>query len=215
MRKCRQCRAELPPKKQCPDPYMVAGFCSKDHAIEHKTQLALKALEKQKSAERRERREAEKQRRAKHREDKERIKPTSKLKREAQDAFNAFIRYRDRDQMCISCDRSIQEIEGNDGWKPGGCWDCGHYLTVGGFEELRFVEINAHRQCKSCNAGAGKYARKNQTVGEIYRKKLIERIGLNQVEWLEGPHEPKRYRADDFRRIRDEYRAKLRELKKA
>jgi hypothetical protein len=35
------------------------------------------------------------------------------------------------------------------------------------------------------------------------------------VEWLEGPHEPKNYTIEDIKEIRDLYRWKLRELRKA
>ena len=46
-----------------------------------------------------------------------------------------------------------------------------------------------------------------------YRKNLIDKIGLDKVEWLEGPHEQTNYTADDLWKIRDEYKAKLKELK--
>jgi len=42
---------------------------------------------------------------------------------------------------------------------------------------------------------------------------LIEKIGLERVEWLEGPHEPKKYTIDELKGIRDLYRRKLKELK--
>lgn len=43
---------------------------------------------------------------------------------------------------------------------------------------------------------------------------LVREIGLDRVEWLEGPHQAKKYTADELRAIRDLYRAKLRELVK-
>jgi hypothetical protein len=36
---------------------------------------------------------------------------------------------------------------------------------------------------------------------------------LDAVEWLEGPHPLPKWTADDYRAIRDTYRAKLKELK--
>ena len=39
------------------------------------------------------------------------------------------------------------------------------------------------------------------------------RWGAAVVEELEGPHAPKQYRADEFRRIKAEYTAKLKALK--
>ena len=47
-----------------------------------------------------------------------------------------------------------------------------------------------------------------------YRAQLVREIGLERVEWLEGPHPAKKYTADELRAIRDLYRAKLRELVK-
>ncbi len=42
----------------------------------------------------------------------------------------------------------------------------------------------------------------------------MREIGIEKVEWLEGPHPVRKYTADDLKAIRDEYRAKLRELVK-
>jgi hypothetical protein len=136
------------------------------------------------------------------------VKPTSYFKAKAQQAFNEFIRTRDHDQPCISCG------ETNPPDLHGGQWDCGHFKTVGGFPELRFVELNAYRQCKPCNAGSAKHGAKAKTVGEQYEANLIEKIGQEAVDWLNGPHEMTNYRRDDYIRIRDEYRAKTRVLKK-
>ncbi|WP_301693374.1 recombination protein NinG [Klebsiella pneumoniae] len=95
----------------------------------------------------------------------------------------------------------------------GGQWDCGHFKTVGAYPQLRFEERNAHKQCKSCNAGAGKYTAKESTVAQQYEAGLVARYGQEYVDWLNGPHEMTNYRREDFIRIRDEYRAKLKALK--
>jgi hypothetical protein len=79
--------------------------------------------------------------------------------------------------------------------------------------QLRFEERNAHKQCKSCNAGAGKYTAKESTVAQQYEAGLVARYGQEYVDWLNGPHEMTNYRREDFIRIRDEYRAKLKALK--
>jgi hypothetical protein len=49
----------------------------------------------------------------------------------------------------------------------------------------------------------------------LYRLGLIRRIGLEAVERLEGPHEPRKYSIDELREIRDTYRRRARELEKA
>jgi hypothetical protein len=85
------------------------------------------------------------------------LRPAGYYKAQAQQAFNAYIRARDADLPCISCG------ETNPPDLHGGQWDCGHFKTVGANPELRFEERNAHKQCKSCNAGAGKYTAKEAT----------------------------------------------------
>jgi hypothetical protein len=88
-----------------------------------------------------------------------------------------------------------------------GQWHAGHYRTVGGNPELRFEPLNAWRQCAPCN---------NHKSGDIvnYRIELVKRIGAEAVEWLEGPHEAKKYTVEELKAMTADYRAKTRELKK-
>ena len=119
------------------------------------------------------------------------LRPLSYWAKQAQTAFNSWIRWRDRAQPCISCGTFT------------GAFDAGHYRSVGSAPELRFDEANVHRQCAmNCNHHKGGNALE-------YRKGLIARIGQAEVDRLEGPHEPKRYRKDDYIAIRDQYRARL------
>ena len=149
---------------------------------------------------------AEKSKRQELRNRKEALKTRNEWVADVQREFNKFIRLRDHDQPCISCGTI------NPPALHGGQWDCGHYLSVGSHPELRFDELNAHRQCKSCNAGAGKYAHKNKTVTEQYRENLIQKIGLDSVERLEGPHEPKKYTIDQLKALKAHYKAKQKQL---
>lgn len=127
---------------------------------------------------------------------KERIKPKGQYMREAQTAFNAWVRERDAKLPCISCGRFHE-----------GQWHAGHYRTVGSSPELRFEPLNIHKQCAPCN---------NHKSGDIvnYRIELVKRIGAELVEWLEGPHEAKRYTIEDLKAITAEYRSKTRELRR-
>lgn len=126
----------------------------------------------------------------------ERIKPKGDYMREAQAAFNAWIRERDRLLPCISCGRHHQ-----------GKYDAGHYRTVGSNPALRFEPLNCHKQCVPCNQ------HKSGNIVE-YRLNLVQRIGADAVAWLEGPHEPKKYTIEDLQQIKAKYRALLRDLKK-
>lgn len=126
---------------------------------------------------------------------KERIKPKGQYMREAQAAFNAWVRARDASQPCISCGRHHE-----------GKYDAGHYRTVGSNPALRFEPLNCHKQCVPCN---------QHKSGDIvnYRISLVLRIGQDKVDWLEGPHEPQRYTIDDLKAIRADYKARLKQLK--
>jgi len=128
--------------------------------------------------------------------------------REAQKAFNAFIRKRDELEPCISCGGTQLDVP----YLRGGYWDCGHFKTVGGFPELRFEELNAHKQCKSCNGGSGRFARKDRTVSDEYKKRLAEKIGQESYAWLNGPHDAKNYTCADFKEIELKYKKKLKQL---
>jgi len=162
---------------------------------------------------------ARKAKKAKDQQDRERVLGMSKkdletkpeLTKKAQKAFNAFIRYRDRIYNCISCGCSEGDIKIRD--RMFGVWDCGHFLSVGARPELRFEELNANKECKPCNGGAGNFAHKDKTVHKQYEENLIKKIGQEKVDWLNGPHELPNYTHDDLREIAKHYRGKLRELK--
>jgi len=137
----------------------------------------------------------ERQEREKLRADKERVKPKGAHAREAQAIFNEWVRLRDHGQPCISCGRHHE-----------GQYHAGHFRTVASAPELRFEPLNIHKQCAPCN---------NHLSGNIinYRPRLIEKIGADAVDWLEGPHQPKRYTIADFQAIKAEYRQKVKQLK--
>lgn len=134
---------------------------------------------------------------------KEAIKTIPDLKREAQKEFNAYIRYRDRHQPCISCGAPPPDMAGFHAGR-----DAGHYRSVGSAAHLRFDERNCHAQCVRCNQwGAGKAV--------DYRLGLIPRIGIEAVEALESDNDPVKWDRDTLRQIKVTYRAKTRDLKKA
>ncbi|CFR20037.1 phage ninG-like protein [Yersinia kristensenii] len=201
-RNCKVCKTRFKPATQ------YEWWCDEKHKEEYIKQLAVKARQNtiQKDEQRRKKETQAERQSLKIR--KLELKPDSHFKKLAQQAFNEYIRTRDHDQPCISCG------ETNPPDLHGGQWDCGHFKTVGGFPELRFVECNAYRQCKSCNAGSAKYGGKAATVEKMYRESLAKKFGQELVDWLDGPHEMNHYRRDDYIRIRDEYRAKTRSLKK-
>ena len=116
---------------------------------------------------------------------------------------------------CISCGESQESVLAAQGWKTGGAFDAGHFLGKGARPELRLEPTNIWLQCKSCNAGSSKYARKGVTVSQGFRAGLIDRIGLEAVEALEADHSPRKYETEQLKAITAEYRIKLKELKRA
>ena len=128
---------------------------------------------------------------------KEKLKSRADHLKDTQHAFNAWIRARDAGQPCISCGTTA-DVQ----------YCAGHYRTTAAAPELRFEPLNVHLQCnRNCNMG-----KSGNLLG--YRPRLIEKIGLESVEWLEGPHEPKKYAVEELKAMTVGYRAKTRELKK-
>jgi len=127
------------------------------------------------------------------------IKRIPDLIKEAQVAFNAFIRFRDHQQPCICCG-NVLSTEG-----VGGGFDCGHYRSTGSASHLRFHEDNAHGQRKVCNRyGAGRAV--------DYRIGLIKRIGIERVEALESDNAVRKWDRETLIEIKETYKRKLKEL---
>jgi hypothetical protein len=127
---------------------------------------------------------------------KEKLKSRADHLKDTQVVFNEWIRWRDAALPCVSCGRHHD-----------GQYHAGHYRTVGANPELRFEPLNAHKQCAPCN---------NHKSGDIvnYRLSLLQRIGAANVDWLEGPHQPRRYTIEQLKQIKADYRAKTKELKR-
>ena len=123
---------------------------------------------------------------------------------------NKFIRMRDINEPCISCNKSREEIESGPP-RVGGYWDAGHYLSRGASPELRFEVMNIHKQCKSCNGGSIRSS-KSKTVSAKYKERLIKKIGQDNVDWIEGPHEPKHYRVEDLKLLHTHFKRLIKQL---
>lgn len=128
------------------------------------------------------------------------LKTRSDVLKEAQIAFNAYIKERDKQAgyACISSGRTLD-------WS-GNQVDAGHYRSTGAAPHLRFNEDNCHAQSKKDNRWLAGNA-------VDYRVGLIARIGLERVEFLEAYQSIAKWSKDDLEAIRDQYRAKLKGLK--
>jgi hypothetical protein len=114
--------------------------------------------------------------------------------KDAQKAFNAYIRLRDHDRPCISC-----------GTTQAGQWHASHYRSVGAYPELRFDPNNCHKSCSTCNRWLS---------GNLleYRRLLRIRYGDWLIDYLEGPHEPNKWTKEELHAIVLEYRKRSRAM---
>lgn len=128
----------------------------------------------------------------------EKAKTRGQHLKELQTAFNAWIRARDAGLPCISCGRPAS-------WR--GQWDAGHYRSVGSNPASRFDPLNVNKQCGPCNV---------HLSGNLiaYRAGLVKKIGLSEVERLEGPHLPLKLTLPEILEMKTFYRAEVRRLKK-
>ena len=182
-KKCKVCKKPNRPFK---------NTCS----IECEAELGLKLLEKRKRVEAKNVRAIDKVRADK-------LKSRSDWMREAQQAFNRYIRARDENKPCICCGRIETKVTG----LGAHGWDSGHYRSVGSAPHLRFNENNVHAQSKHDN----QFLSGNAVQ---YRQGLIERIGLQAVEELEADNTVKKWSIDDLKQIKELYKNKLKEMQK-
>ena len=181
-RRCYLC------KKKVPEADAVIGqlkaFCCMEHLLEWTKsekgkQFTKKAIRKE------------------VKERKEKLKTRSEFMREAQIAFNAYIRVRDRGKNCVSCGASEGLL------RHGGNFDAGHYRSVGSASHLRFNIFNCHAQCKKCN----NYLSGNAIV---YRNALCKRYGPEFVELLDNRNEIRRFDIPYLKRIKSIFSKKKR-----
>lgn len=188
-RKCKHCSEKYTPTKP------MQSACSVACAIE----LGKKARAKSEAVKARQAKTEKKAERARDRAKKEAMKTIPQLVKEAQIAFNSFIRARDADKPCICCGLPLGTGE------VGGAFDCGHYRSTGSASHLRFDERNAHAQRKICNRwGAGRAV--------DYRLGLISRIGLEAVESLESDNKPRKWAREELMEIKIAYKEKEKKL---
>ena len=114
------------------------------------------------------------------------------LKKNAQKAFNAFIRKRDEKDGCISCGNTTRQMH------------AGHFKSQGGNANLRFNEDNCHKQCSQCN---------EKLSGNLieYSKNLILKIGQERVDALDLKVY-KNYSVTELQSIIKTYKQKLKDM---
>lgn len=183
-KKCAHCGEKFTPRRGSIGQKVCSPTCAIAVAPDNR-EKADKAIERQKVLD--------------HRAAKKRIRRKADYAREAQTAFNAWIRLRDADKGCVSCDKTAS-------WS--GQWHASHWLSVGSSPEHRFNPDNVHKACSVCNS---------HLSGNLhgYTPELLRRIGEEAMDKLMGPCDPKRYTVEDLQAITAHYRKAARELKAA
>ena len=167
---CRICKTKFQPERKLQ--FVCSYLCS----CAYSNQLKQKAEKKA------------------HKEALIRLKTRTQWLKEAQTIFNRYIRIRDINRSCISCNKPMRKKI-----------NAGHFKSVGAHPELRFDENNVHGQCEHCNSFLS---------GNIlnYRKYLMEKIGIHELERIEGHNDAKHYTISDIKDIISTYKAKIKEL---
>ncbi|MCF4130789.1 recombination protein NinG [Klebsiella pneumoniae] len=199
-RKCKVCGEYFEPKFH---DIRIRWCCPEHGAI-----LAMEECEKEKvkaAAKRiKEQKEAEKAGRKRRKAKRESFKTKAQWDKEAQSAFNRYIRIRDEGKECVSCGNPLI---GKSNYLTGSAIDASHYRSRGAASHLKFNVFNVHSACTRCN---------RQLSGNAveYRIRLIERIGQERVERLESDNEPRRFDIPYLQRIKSIFTRKARALEK-
>jgi hypothetical protein len=96
------------------------------------------------------------------------LKTIGEYKQEARKSFQKWIRLRDIDKPCISCNSTTADT-----------FDGGHFYKAEIYSGLIFNENNCHKQCRKCN----RFMNGNELN---FRKGLIKRYGIDYVTNLDN-----------------------------
>lgn len=194
MRRCKMCRAKVTSGGiLTPEDKSKVALCSWECFTEYQKSPAAKKM-------------FERMRRADLTERKERLKTMEDHIKTAQRHFNAYIRARDKNKTCVSCNRPLT-LKNPKTSKHYG-FDCGHYISRSlsgkGSSKYRFNPKCCAGQCKRCNKhSAGNFVE--------MRKGMIERFGIEHIESIENNNEERKFTISELERISTVFanRAKL------
>lgn len=197
-RKCKVCNEWFIPQ------YDNIRWCSPAHGAIYAIELRTKEKVKAEAKRIKDKHQADKEGRARRQKMRESFKTKYQWDKEAQSAFNRYIRIRDDGKECVSCGNPLI---GKNNYLTGSAIDASHYRSRGAASHLKFNVFNVHSACTRCN---------RQLSGNAveYRIRLIERIGLERVERLESDNEPRRFDIPYLQRIKSIFTRKARQLEK-
>lgn len=184
--------------------YANIRWCCPEHGAIYAMELRAKEKVKAEAKRIKAKHEAEKADRKRRQAKRESFKTKAQWDKEAQSAFNLYIRIRDEGKPCVSCGNPLI---GKSNYLTGSAIDASHYRSRGAASHLKFNVFNVHSACTRCN---------RQLSGNAveYRIRLIDRIGLDRVERIESDNEPRRFDIPYLQRIKSIFTRKARELEK-
>ena len=173
--RCKQCKKYFLAAAMVKTP--VGTFCTFEHAFEFANDKQTREAEEAK----------EWQRDLKHRIKTNTVEPekVADWLKKCEAKVNKYIRLRDHGMPCISCD-----------WPDDGSNQrhASHFRSVGACSSLRFNTFNIHAGCAQCNSA------KSGNISE-YRPRLIEKVGVEMVDWIECQPKQKRYDIDYLKKL--------------
>lgn len=190
-RLCKNCKVYYPQSPHYPH---FRNWCSP----ECQKGLAMKALDKVRQKQRQAALQLKKKKsRAKTKElKKEWGLDKGRREEAARIACHEYIRERDKGQPCICCGEPL-----------GNGYHAGHFYESGQYSFVRYREENIHGQRAMCNLYKG-------GDSGLYRERLIKKIGIERVQWLDdNKSNVTRRTSDDYREIEKYYKDKLKQLK--
>lgn len=130
---------------------------------------------------------------------KEAMKGKQDYEKELEKIFNKYIRLRDKDQPCISCDAEAGTYT----------MSAGHYYPAGHYKNIRFDEDNVHGQCWFfCNKN------RHGNLSE-YQPRLIIKIGEQAFKDLvQRRLVPAHFTIPELKDMIEHYKLKVKRLEK-
>lgn len=129
---------------------------------------------------------------------KDNLETVPELIKKFQKIFNLYIRVRDLNMDCISCNKQLNDIR---------YFHAGHYYSAGHHANVRFNPLNVHGQCIECNM---------HLHGNLikYRPKLEAKIGSTNIAVLDDiAYTTKKWDKSELNKLIDIYKLKLKIMK--
>ncbi len=181
MKKCKNCKIPFIPRFSTLEKYCWENQCKVLEAMEKVQER--KDMEAKKSKQR-------------LKIMKSNLESVQSLTKKAQIVFNKYIRLRDAEMNCISCDKRLN-----------GKFDAGHYFSSGGHKNVTFDEDNVHGQCVYCN---------QHLHGNLlnYQIGIVRRIGERFFDLQTKAHHTRKFTKEELYQIIDIYKEKCKDISK-